>query len=93
MEEALRKMNLTYKIVGGLSFYQRKEIKDLMAYLTRGGVPAVRAGSSPPPEGGTTAPRNDLGKADLSATITAAQLRRRVLYVPPSMPAVANCSA
>jgi DNA helicase-2/ATP-dependent DNA helicase PcrA len=33
MEEALRKLNLTYKIVGGLSFYQRKEIKDLMAYL------------------------------------------------------------
>ncbi|MDF2156779.1 UvrD-helicase domain-containing protein [Algoriphagus sp. CAU 1675] len=33
IEEALRKMNLTYKIVGGLSFYQRKEIKDLMAYL------------------------------------------------------------
>ncbi|WP_194976624.1 ATP-dependent helicase [Aquiflexum lacus] len=33
MEEALRKMNITYKIVGGLSFYQRKEIKDLMAYM------------------------------------------------------------
>lgn len=33
MEEALRKLNLTYKIVGGLSFYQRKEIKDLMGYL------------------------------------------------------------
>ncbi|MFC3879372.1 ATP-dependent helicase [Algoriphagus namhaensis] len=33
IEEALRKMNLNYKIVGGLSFYQRKEIKDLMAYL------------------------------------------------------------
>jgi len=33
IEEALRKLNLTYKIVGGLSFYQRKEIKDLMAYL------------------------------------------------------------
>ncbi|EIM76008.1 UvrD/REP helicase [Nitritalea halalkaliphila LW7] len=33
LEEALRKMNLPYKIVGGLSFYQRKEIKDLMAYL------------------------------------------------------------
>jgi DNA helicase-2/ATP-dependent DNA helicase PcrA len=33
MEEALRKMNLNYKIVGGLSFYQRKEIKDLMAYM------------------------------------------------------------
>jgi DNA helicase II / ATP-dependent DNA helicase PcrA len=33
MEEALRKMNIKYKIVGGLSFYQRKEIKDLMAYM------------------------------------------------------------
>lgn len=33
IEEALRKLNLTYKIVGGLSFYQRKEIKDLMAYM------------------------------------------------------------
>ncbi len=33
MEEALRKMSINYKIVGGLSFYQRKEIKDLMAYM------------------------------------------------------------
>ena len=33
MEESLRKLNVRYKIVGGLSFYQRKEIKDLVAYL------------------------------------------------------------
>ncbi|WP_209332363.1 ATP-dependent helicase [Lunatimonas salinarum] len=33
LEEALRKMNIAYRIIGGLSFYQRKEIKDLMAYL------------------------------------------------------------
>lgn len=33
LEEALRKLNLRYRIVGGLSFYERKEIKDLMAYL------------------------------------------------------------
>ncbi len=32
-EEALRKMNLPYKIYGGLSFYQRKEIKDLLGYF------------------------------------------------------------
>nr|WP_320118267.1 UvrD-helicase domain-containing protein [uncultured Marinifilum sp.] len=31
-EESLRKLNLPYKIYGGLSFYQRKEIKDLLAY-------------------------------------------------------------
>jgi DNA helicase II / ATP-dependent DNA helicase PcrA len=33
IEEALRKMNMPYKIFGGVSFYQRKEIKDLLAYL------------------------------------------------------------
>ena len=33
VEEALRRMNIKYKVVGGLSFYQRKEIKDLLAYL------------------------------------------------------------
>lgn len=33
MEEALRKLNIPYKIHGGLSFYQRKEIKDLIAYF------------------------------------------------------------
>ena len=33
MEESLRKLNVPYKIYGGLSFYQRKEIKDLIAYF------------------------------------------------------------
>lgn len=33
IEEALRRMNIKYKVIGGLSFYQRKEIKDLLAYL------------------------------------------------------------
>src|SRR4051812_1845607 len=31
-EEALRKLNIAYKIYGGISFYQRKEVKDLLSY-------------------------------------------------------------
>ena len=33
LEESLRKRSIPYKIYGGMSFYQRKEIKDLIAYL------------------------------------------------------------
>jgi len=33
LEEALRKRSIPYKIYGGLSFYQRKEIKDVIAYF------------------------------------------------------------
>ena len=33
LEEALRKLNIPYRIYGGMSFYQRKEIKDILAYL------------------------------------------------------------
>ena len=32
-EEALRRLNLTYRVYGGMSFYQRKEVKDVIAYL------------------------------------------------------------
>ncbi|MGM0475179.1 MAG: ATP-dependent helicase [Bacteroidota bacterium] len=32
-EESLRRMNIPYKVFGSLSFYQRKEIKDLLAYF------------------------------------------------------------
>lgn len=33
LEDALRKRDIPYRIYGGLSFYQRKEIKDVLAYL------------------------------------------------------------
>ena len=33
IEDALRKRDISYRVYGGLSFYQRKEIKDILAYL------------------------------------------------------------
>ncbi len=33
IEDALRKKGISYRIYGGLSFYQRKEIKDILSYL------------------------------------------------------------
>ena len=33
IEEALRRIGIEYKVYGGISFYQRKEVKDLIAYL------------------------------------------------------------
>jgi len=33
IEEALRKENVPYRVIGGTSFYERKEIKDVLAYL------------------------------------------------------------
>ncbi len=33
-EETFRRKGITYQLVGGLSFYQRKEVKDVVAYLT-----------------------------------------------------------
>ena len=33
LEDAMRRAGIPYRVIGGLSFYQRKEIKDVMAYL------------------------------------------------------------
>jgi DNA helicase-2/ATP-dependent DNA helicase PcrA len=39
-EEALRRYNLQYKVIGGFSFYERAEVRDLLAYLRAAANPA-----------------------------------------------------
>ncbi len=65
-------------------------IKDVMAYLTRGGTSRPSSPDATDVETAETAERPviDFAGIDLSRPISSLDLRRRVLYVPPSMPAV-----
>ncbi|PWH85842.1 ATP-dependent helicase [Brumimicrobium oceani] len=68
-EESLRKLNLPYKIYGGLSFYQRKEIKDLIAYF--------RLAANPKDEEALKRvinyPKRGIGKTSMDSVILAAR--------------------
>ncbi|MDX1652240.1 MAG: 3'-5' exonuclease [Brumimicrobium sp.] len=67
-EESLRKLNMPYKIYGGLSFYQRKEIKDLIAYF--------RLTANPSDEEALKRvinyPKRGIGKASIESVMIAA---------------------
>ncbi len=67
-EEALRKLNLPYKIYGGLSFYQRKEIKDLLSYF--------RLAANPKDEEALKRvinyPKRGIGKTSMESVVIAA---------------------
>lgn len=67
-EEALRKLNMPYKIYGGISFYQRKEIKDLLSYF--------RLAANPKDEEALKRvinyPRRGIGKTSIENIIIAA---------------------
>lgn len=68
-EESLRKLNMPYKIYGGLSFYQRKEIKDLIAYF--------RLAANPKDEEAfkrvINYPKRGIGKTSIEGLVIAAQ--------------------
>ncbi|WP_107038331.1 ATP-dependent helicase [Brumimicrobium mesophilum] len=68
-EESLRKLNLPYKIYGGLSFYQRKEIKDLIAYF--------RLSANPKDEEALKRvinyPKRGIGKTSMDGVVLAAR--------------------
>jgi DNA helicase-2/ATP-dependent DNA helicase PcrA len=76
IEDSLREMGLPYHIVGGISFYQRKEIKDVIAYarlvLNHGDNVSLRRIINCPPRG--------IGAATLSKIETEAKKKAVCLY-------------
>jgi DNA helicase-2/ATP-dependent DNA helicase PcrA len=76
MEEALRKLGIPYKIYGGQSFYQRKEIKDLIAYF--------RLTFNPNDEEALKRvinyPRRGIGETSIERIIVAADKHQKTLW-------------
>ena len=63
LEEAFRRAGVPYRLVGAISFYERREVKDLLAYLRLVANPVGRRGLSPrgrraPPRAGRDQPRH-----------------------------------
>ena len=74
LEEALRKRNIPYKVYGGFSFYERSEVKDMMAYMRLVVNPsdeeAFRRAINIPARGIGTVSLQKLGTAALFAGIS-----------------------
>lgn len=76
LEEAMVKMRLPYKIIGGLRFYQRKEIKDILAYLRVvanpfDNVSLLRI---------INVPKRGIGNATINKLTEAAEVRNRSIF-------------
>ena len=76
MEEALRRMGIPYRIYGGLSFYARKEIKDLLAYfrltLNNNDEEALKRIIN--------YPKREIGKTSLDRLVVAADKNEKSLW-------------
>ena len=86
-EEQMRSMNIPYRVFGGLSFYQRKEIKDLMAYfrllVNQNDEEAFRRVVNYPARG--------IGNTSLAKIITIAQQEQLSLFhTAMQLPALAS---
>lgn len=68
MEEALRRQNIPYRVYGGISFYQRKEIKDLLAYFRL----AINSQDEEAIKRVINYPKREIGKTSLDRLIVAA---------------------
>ena len=76
IEEALRKRDITYKIYGGLSFYQRKEIKDLLSYFRL----IINPNDEEAFKRVINYPARGIGKTTLDKLITTANLHEKSLW-------------
>lgn len=84
LEKKLRELRIPYYLSGGLSFFERSEIKDLMAYLRLIANPAddnafIRA---------INTPRRGIGASTLEALSTIARAEQGNLYASISSPAI-----
>ncbi|MFM2190378.1 MAG: hypothetical protein RL491_764 [Bacteroidota bacterium] len=69
MEEALRRKGIAYRIYGGISFYSRKEIKDLLAYFRM----AVNPADEEALKRIINYPKREIGKTSVEKVIVAAE--------------------
>lgn len=76
LEEALRKKNILYRIYGGLSFYQRKEIKDAISYFRV----AVNPDDDEAMKRIINYPARGIGKTTLDKLFAAAQVEGESLW-------------
>ena len=76
MEEELRRKGIAYKVVGGIKFYARKEIKDIIAYLRL----LVNPGDGEAVRRIINVPRRGIGSETLRKLQEAAQLRDCSLF-------------
>lgn len=81
-EESLRKINIPYRIYGGLSFYQRKEIKDIIAYLRL----VINPNDEEALKRSINYPARGIGDTTLSKIITAASTYNVSLWEVISKP-------
>ncbi|MDH6355394.1 DNA helicase-2/ATP-dependent DNA helicase PcrA [Dysgonomonas sp. PH5-45] len=85
-EESLRKRNIPYRIYGGLSFYQRKEIKDVIAYFRL----VVNPNDEEALKRIINFPTRGIGQTTLSKVAEAARLHNTSLWQVVSNPLAFN---
>jgi len=76
MEEALRRKGVAYRIYGGISFYARKEIKDLLSYFRL----AVNPVDEEALKRIINYPKREIGKTSVEKVIVAAQRENTSLW-------------